>query len=158
MDIKIFGNNNFIIVARLLYGGVTITVERVGVSFEPELLNKFDALIYEKGYTNRSEAIRDLVRQSLIEAEIEAERGEVIGTLTIIYDHDAGDVTNRLLHLQHHHHTEISSTTHIHIDEYTCLEVLVVRGNAKSVKKLADNLKAIKGVRHGKLVITKPSF
>ena len=131
-----------------------MTVERVGVSFEPELLAEFDALIKRKGYNNRSEAIRDLVRKSLIESEIEAERGDVIGTLTIIYDHDVGDVTNKLLHLQHHHHSEISSTTHIHVDEHLCLEVLVVQGTAKEVKKLADNIKAIKGIKHGELVIT----
>jgi CopG family nickel-responsive transcriptional regulator len=135
-----------------------MTMERVGVSFEPELLIKFDGLIKKKGYTNRSEAIRDLVRKSLIEAEIKTEKGTVIGTLTIIYDHEVGDVTNRLLHLQHHHHSEISSTTHIHIDEHTCLEVLVVRGKAKDVRKLADNINALKGVRHGELVITKTSF
>jgi CopG family nickel-responsive transcriptional regulator len=135
-----------------------MTMERVGVSFEPELLVKFDELIKKKGYTNRSEAIRDLVRKSLIEAEIKTEKGTVIGTLTIIYDHEVGDVTNRLLHLQHHHHSEISSTTHIHIDEHTCLEVLVVRGKAKDVRKLADNINALKGVRHGELVITKTSF
>jgi CopG family nickel-responsive transcriptional regulator len=133
-----------------------MTVERIGVSFEPELLDKFDALIKKKGYTNRSEAIRDLVRKSIIESEIE--KGDVIGTITIIYDHDVGDVTNRLLHLQHLHHSQISSTTHIHIDEHRCLEVLVVRGKAKDVKKLADNIRAIKGVRHGELVITKASF
>ena len=135
-----------------------MTVERVGVSFEPELLDKFDALIKAKGYTNRSEAIRDLVRKSLIESEIEAEKGDVIGTLTIIYDHDIGDVTNQLLHLQHHHLSEIISTTHIHVDEDTCLEVLVVRGKARNVRRLADNIKAIKGVKHGELVITKTSF
>ena len=135
-----------------------MAVERVGVSFEPELLKKFDTLIKAKGYTNRSEAIRDLVRKCLIEAEIETEKGDVIGTITIIYDHDIGDVTNRLLHLQHHHYAEISSTTHIHVDAHTCLEVLVVRGKAKNVRKLADNIKAIKGVKHGELVITKTSF
>ena len=135
-----------------------MTVERVGVSFEPELLGKFDALIKAKGYTNRSEAIRDLVRKSLIESEIEAEKGDVIGTLTIIYDHDVGDVTDKLLHLQHHHHSEITSTTHIHVDEHICFEVIVVRGKVKNVRKLADNIKAIKGVKHGELVTTKTSF
>ncbi|MHA2305821.1 MAG: nickel-responsive transcriptional regulator NikR [Candidatus Hodarchaeales archaeon] len=133
-------------------------VTRVGVSFEAELLDKFDTLIRKKGYTNRSEAIRDLARKSLIESEIEAERGDVIGTITIIYDHDIGDVTNRLLHLQHHHHSDISSTIHIHVDEHTCLEVLVVRGKAKNVRQIANNIKAIKGVKHGELVITKTSF
>ena len=129
-------------------------VERVGVSFEPELLDRFDSLIKSKGYTNRSEAIRDLVRKSLIESEIKTKKGDVIGTLTIIYDHDVGDVTNKLLHHQHHHFSEISSTTHIHVDEHLCLEVLVVRGKAGNVRALADNIKAIKGVKHGELVIT----
>ena len=133
-------------------------VERVGVSFEPELLSKFDVLIKEMGYSNRSEAIRDLVRKSLIESDIESDKGEVIGTLTIIYDHDVGDVTNRLLHLQHHHHSEISSTSHIHVDKHTCLEVLVVRGQAKNVRELSDNIKAVKGVKHGELIITTTSI
>ncbi|MEA2055188.1 MAG: nickel-responsive transcriptional regulator NikR [Candidatus Thermoplasmatota archaeon] len=135
-----------------------MTVERAGVSFEPGLLAKFDALIKAKGYGNRSEAIRDLVRKSLIESEIKAEKGDVIGTLTIIYNHDVSDVTNRLQHLQHHHLSEIISTTHIHIDEHTCLEVLVVRGKANIVRRLANNIKAIKGVKHGELVITKTPF
>jgi CopG family nickel-responsive transcriptional regulator len=135
-----------------------MTVERVGVSFEPELLSKFDAMIEAKGYSNRSEAIRDLVRKSLIESEIQNGKGNVIGTLTIIYDHDVGDVTNRLLHLQHHHHSEISSTSHIHVDEHTCLEVLVVRGKARKVRQLSDNIKAVKGVKHGELIITTTSM
>ncbi len=139
-------------------GSATMTVERVGVSFEPELLDRFDALIKTKGYTNRSEAIRDLVRKSLIESEVEDEKGDVIGTLTIIYDHDAANVANRLLHIQHHHHSEISSTTHIHVDEQTCLEVLVVRGRGDDVRELADNIKAIKGVKHGELVLTKATL
>ncbi len=155
---KFRGSNIFIIVARLTPGSATMTVERVGVSFEPELLTKFDALIESKGYSNRSEAIRDLVRKSLIEADIETEKGEVIGTLTFVYDHDFGDVTHKLMHMQHHHHSEVSLTTHVHVDEHTCLEVLVVRGKAKNVRKLAENIKAIKGVKHGELVITKASF
>ncbi len=135
-----------------------MSVERVGVSFEGKLLKKFDALIKKKGYTNRSEAIRDLVRKSLIESEIEEGAGDVIGTLTIIYDHDVGDITNRLLHLQHHHHTEISSTTHLHLDKHLCLEVIIVRGNSRNVKRLADNIKAIKGVKYGELVAAMVSF
>jgi CopG family nickel-responsive transcriptional regulator len=134
-----------------------MTVERVGVSLERELLAKFDDLIRVKGYTNRSEAIRDLIRKSIIESEIQTGKGNVIGALTIIYDHDVGDVTNRLLHIQHHYQSEISTTTHIHVDEHICLEVLVVRGKVKDVKKLTDNIKAVKGVKHGELVITKVS-
>ena len=135
-----------------------MAVERVGVSFEPELLTNFDKLIRTKGYTNRSEAIRDLVRKAIIDEAVTEERGEVIGTLTIIYDHHEGDVTDKLLHIQHHHHGEISSTTHIHMDEKLCLEVLVVRGKVKNVRSLADNIKALKGVKHGELVITSTSM
>lgn len=133
-------------------------VERVGVSFEPDLLNKFDAMIKKRGYTNRSEAIRDLIRKEIIGTEIKEESCDVIGTLTIMYDHHAGNVTDDLLHLQHHHHKEISFTTHIHVDDRMCLEILVIRGNSKKVKKLAENVKALKGVKHGELSITKTSF
>jgi CopG family nickel-responsive transcriptional regulator len=132
-----------------------MVVERVGVSFEPELLEKFDNLLNKQGYTNRSEAIRDLVRKSIIEAHIENEDEDIIGTLTIIYDHDIGDVTNELQHFQHFHLSEIIATTHVHVEKHNCLEVLVVRGNAKSIKKMADHIRAIKGVKHGKLVTTK---
>lgn len=130
------------------------TVTRVGVSFTPELLSKFDDMIQKKGYTNRSEAIRDLVRKSILDSDVKDPKSEIIGTITIIYDHDVGDVTNKLLHIQHHHHSEISSTTHIHVDENLCLEVLVVKGKARDVRELADNIKAIKGVKHGELVVT----
>lgn len=128
------------------------------MSFEPELLDSFDKMISRKGYTNRSEAIRDLVRKAIIDEAVSEEKREVIGTLTIIYDHHEGDVTDKLLHIQHHHHAEISSTTHIHMDEDLCLEVLVVRGFVKKVRGLADNIKAIKGVKHGELVIATTSL
>ncbi|MCX6661616.1 MAG: nickel-responsive transcriptional regulator NikR [Euryarchaeota archaeon] len=132
-----------------------MSVERVGVSFEPRLLKKFDMLLKKRGYTNRSEAIRDLIRKEIIESEIKDEEGEVIGTLTIIYDHEIGNITNKLLHLQHHHHDEITFTTHIHIDERTCLEIVVIRGQLSQVKKFSENIKALKGVKHGQLAITK---
>jgi CopG family nickel-responsive transcriptional regulator len=132
-----------------------MTVERVGVSFEPGLLAKFDNLIKAKGYTNRSEAIRDLVRKAIMDAEIRTEKGEVIGTLTIVYDHDVGDITHKLMHIQHDHHSETVFTSHIHVDEKVCLEVVVVRGKAGNVRKLADNIRAIRGVRSGELVVTK---
>ncbi len=135
-----------------------MSVERVGVSFEPKLLNKFDILIKKRGYTNRSEALRDLVRKEIIETDIKEDKSEVIGTLTIIYDHDVGNVTDKLLHLQHHHHQEITFTTHVHIDNHTCLEILVIRGIVSRVKKFSENVKALKGVKHGQLSITKISF
>jgi len=132
-----------------------MSVERVGVSFEPKLLNKFDKLIKKKGYTNRSEAIRDLVRKEIIESGIKEEDSDVIGTLTIIYDHDIGNVTDKLLHLQHHHHEEITFTTHIHVDDRTCLEIIVIRGLLSRVKQFSENVKALKGIKHGQLAITK---
>jgi CopG family nickel-responsive transcriptional regulator len=132
-------------------------VELVGVSFEPDLLKKFDEMIKKRGYTNRSEAIRDLIRKEIIETGIKEEECEIIGTLTILYDHHVGNVTDELLHLQHHHHEEISFTTHIHIDDRMCLEIVVIKGNSKNVKKLAENVKALKGVKHGELSITKTS-
>jgi len=136
-----------------------MTVERVGVSFEPKLLVKFDKLIEAKGYPNRSEAIRDLVRKTLIERKIETdENGQIFGTLTFIYDHHSGNTKDRLMHIQHHHVEEILSTTHIHLDKNLCLEVLIVRGLTGEVKKLADNILAVKGVKHGGLVITGTSF
>ena len=117
-----------------------MAIERVGVAFEPELLRDFDMLIRRKGYASRSEAVRDLVRRSIIESDIKDDDASVIGTLTIIYDHDAPGVTDRLLDLQHHHHADIMSTMHIHVDERSCLEVLIVRGRSRAVRTLADNI------------------
>jgi len=130
-------------------------VERVGVSFEPPLLRDFDELIKRKGYPSRSEALRDLARRSIIESSVKDDSAEVLGTLTIIYDHHAHNVTDRLLHIQHHHHDRILTTTHIHVDEKDCLEVLIVKGKAREVRTLAENIQALKGVRHGGLVITR---
>ncbi|MBN1897101.1 MAG: nickel-responsive transcriptional regulator NikR [Candidatus Aenigmarchaeota archaeon] len=132
-----------------------MTVDRVGVSFEPELLEKFDRLIKGKGYGSRSEAIRDLVRKSVIESEISLGTGDIIGTVTMMYDHHAGGVTDRLLDIQHHSHANIVSTTHMHASEHICLEVIVVKGRANAVKELSDSLKAVKGVKHAELVMTK---
>jgi len=132
-----------------------MSVERFGVSFEPELLEGFDALIKKKNYISRSEAIRDLVRKALIESRVEEGGAEVVGTLTYVYNHHQGDVNSKLLELQHDHHHEILFTTHVHMDHEMCLEVLIVRGPAFKVKSLADNIKAIKGVKHGELVITR---
>jgi CopG family nickel-responsive transcriptional regulator len=159
MNIEIIIHSSFLItVIGFCSGLVTMSVERVGVSFEPVLLNKFDILMKRRGYTNRSEAIRDLVRKEIIESGIKEDNSEVIGTLTIIYDHEIGNITDKLLHLQHHHHNEITFTTHIHIDDRTCLEIVVIRGQSSRVKKFAENVKALKGVKHGQLAITKTSF
>jgi len=130
-------------------------ITRFGVSIEPDLLKKFDKAIKKKGYENRSEAIRDIIRENLIAEKTEDPNSEVIGTLTMIYDHHAGNLTNRLLDLQHHHHKEILTTTHIHVDHDNCLEVLVLKGKTRNIQKLADNIKSLKGIKHGELVITE---
>jgi CopG family nickel-responsive transcriptional regulator len=130
-------------------------ITRFGVSIEPDLLKRFDKVIKKKGYTNRSEAIRDMIRENLITKKIEDFNTEAIGTLTMIYDHHSGILTNKLLDLQHHHHREILTTTHIHVDHDNCLEVLVLKGKSGNIKKLADNIKSLKGIKHGELVITE---
>ena len=136
---------------------VTMTdkITRFGVSIEPELLFKFDMIIKKKGYTNRSEAIRDLIRKNLITQKISNPSLESNGSLTIIYNHHTGDITNKLLNLQHNHTNEILSTTHVHIDHHNCLEVLILKGKIGNIQKLADNIKSLKGIKHGELVITE---
>jgi CopG family nickel-responsive transcriptional regulator len=131
---------------------------RFGVSIEPDLIKKFDKMIKKEGYTNRSEAIRDLIRKNLIKEKNMDPKSEAIGTLTILYDHHSGPLTNRLLELQHKHHNEILTTTHIHIDHHNCLEVLVLKGKTGEIHNLADNIKALKGIKHGELVLTKSSL
>jgi CopG family nickel-responsive transcriptional regulator len=133
-------------------------ITRFGVSIEPELLKKFDKMIKKEGYENRSEAIRDLIRKNLIEDKSKNPDEKVIGTLTMIYDHHTGNLANKLMDLQHNHTNEILSTTHIHIDHNNCLEVLIIKGNSGRVQKLADSIKALKGIKNGELVITKSSM
>ena len=130
-------------------------VIRFGVSIEEDLLEGFDALIEKKGYANRSEALRNLIRGMLLDAEIqEQSETEVIGTLTLVYDHDHGDLTNRLVDLQHKYHHRIISTLHVHIDEHSCLEVLIVRGRNDEIHQISDSLIGTRGVQQGKLIIS----
>ena len=136
-------------------GTMAEKITRFGVSIEPDLLKKFDKKIKKHGYKNRSEAIRDMIRKDLIKEDTSDPDSISIGTLTMIYDHHTGNLTSRLLDIQHDHHTEILTTTHIHIDHHNCLEVLVLKGKTKNIKKLAENIKALKGIKHGELVITK---
>jgi CopG family nickel-responsive transcriptional regulator len=137
---------------------MTEKITRFGVSIPPDLLDKFDKIIKKKGYSNRSEAIRDNIRKTIVKEDTIAPDSDAIGTLTMIYDHHQGMLTNKLLDLQHKHHNEILSTTHIHVDHNNCLEVLVLKGKTGEIKKLADNIRALKGIKHGELVITKSSL
>ena len=127
---------------------------RFGVSMEKKLLHDFDRKICSRGYGNRSEAIRDLIRDRLVELAWEGGTGEVVGTLTIVYDHHVRDLTERLTDIQHKYHTSIIASTHVHLTHHTCLEVIILRGSAETIRKIADALLAAKGVQHGKLVST----
>jgi len=130
------------------------SIIRFGVSIDEKLLTRFDAIISEKGYVNRSEAIRDLIRDMLVREETGNEEAEVIGTLTLIYSHEVREISDRLNDVQHSNYRNIISSVHVHLDEHNCLEVLLLRGSAGVVKKIADHLLSIKNVRHGKLTIT----
>ncbi len=127
---------------------------RFGVSIDDKLLESFDQLIDRKGYMNRSEAIRDLIRGALVELKWEGGEEETVGTVTLVYNHHVRDLSDKLTEQQHLHHGEIVSALHVHLDAHNCLEVLVVRGKARDVKKIADELIGVKGVKHGKLVMT----
>jgi CopG family nickel-responsive transcriptional regulator len=128
--------------------------KRFGVSIPDELLAKLDKLAKKKGYSNRSEVLRDLVRDRFVDEEWASGNAEVVGTVTLVYNHHVHDLSDKLADLQHSHFKNIVSTTHVHLDAHNCLEVLVVRGKSQKVKEIADQLISTKGVKHGKLVTT----
>jgi len=130
------------------------SVVRFGVSMDPELLDKFDRLISHKGYANRSDAVRGLVRENLVKKEWEQVEGAVVGTVTLVYNHHVHDLADKLTDLQHNFHKNIISTTHIHLDQHNCLEVLIVKGKSKEVKTIADHLISTRGIKHGQLAMT----
>jgi len=127
---------------------------RFGVSIDSQLIKKFDALIGQKGYTTRSEAIRDMIRDSLVEQEWEAEDLETVGTITLVYNHHTRELDHALTDIQHKSFHQIVSALHIHLDAHNCLEVLVVKGKSSEIRKIADHLIGTRGVKHGKLTTT----
>ena len=129
-------------------------LSRIGVAIDSGLLEQFDRLIESRGYTNRSEAFRDLIRDELVEKSWQDPASNVVGTVTLVYDHHVRLLSEKLTAMQHDFHDHILSTLHVHLDHDHCLEVLVVRGKAAAVKKIADALISTKGVRHGRLTIT----
>jgi CopG family nickel-responsive transcriptional regulator len=129
-------------------------LSRIGVAIDTELLDKFDELIGQRGYTNRSEAFRDLIRDELVEKTWESPESQVVGTVTLVYDHHVRMLNEKLTNIQHDYHHSILSTLHVHLDHDNCLEVLVVKGRAGVVRKVADVLISTKGVKHGRLTIT----
>jgi len=123
---------------------------RFGVSLEKMLLDRFDGLIRDKQYTNRSEALRDLIRRELVQREWQ-EGKDVAGAITLLYDHHKRDVMSRVTDTQHEFQKAIISTQHIHLDHHNCLEIVAARGKAEEVQRLTDALRSIKGVRHATL-------
>ena len=128
-------------------------VVRFSVSIEKRLIEQFDALCRERGWSNRSEAIRDAIRRDLVRREWDAGE-EVAGVITLLYDHHRPGVSDRLTEIQHHALDTVVSTTHVHVDERTCLEVVIVKGEARAIERLADRLIGLKGVEHGALTGT----
>ncbi len=127
---------------------------RFGISMEKDLLGRLDQEIVKRGYPNRSEAIRDLIRAQLVEIDWSREDEEVAGTITIIYNHHVRGLSDLLLELQHEHHGMIVSVMHVHLEHDHCLEVMVVKGKESEARDLASRLIGVKGVKHGKLTIT----
>jgi CopG family nickel-responsive transcriptional regulator len=129
-------------------------IMRFGVSIDSQLIKKFDSLIGRKGYATRSEAIRDMIRDSLVEREWESEEGETVGTITLVYNHHTRELEHALTDMQHKSFHQIISTLHVHLDAHNCLEVLVVKGSSREIKHIADRLIGTRGVKHGKLTMT----
>ena len=127
---------------------------RFGISLDEKLLDSFDRLIEQKSYMNRSEAIRDLIRASLVEERLGSEDQVAVGTVTLVYNHHVRDLSDKLTEHQHSHHDQIISSLHVHLDAHNCLEVLIIRGVVREIKQIANELIGVKGVKHGKLVMT----
>lgn len=130
------------------------SIARFGVSIDSQLIRKFDALISRKGYATRSEAIRDMIRETLVEQEWESGEHDTVGTITIVYNHHTRELEHALTDMQHKSFHQIISTLHVHLDAHNCLEVLVVRGKSRDIKTIADRLIGTRGVKHGKLTMT----
>ena len=125
------------------------SLSRIGVAIESSLLDKFDRLIARRGYSNRSEAFRDLIRDELVEQTWSSPESHVVGTVTLVYDHHVRLLNERLTAIQHDFHRSILSTLHVHLDHDSCLEVTVLKGKSAEVKAFADHIIAERGVRHG---------
>ena len=129
-------------------------LKRFGVSIEEKLLKRFDS-INEGSYDNRSEAIRDLIRNKIIEKENTQKNENVVGTITLVYNHHRRGLSDKLNKIQHDYHCLFKSNLHLHLNRDFCLEVIVVEGLHNKLKNVSSKLIALKGVKHGKLTVTK---
>jgi CopG family nickel-responsive transcriptional regulator len=126
---------------------------RTGLSLERELLERFDTAIHRKGYQNRSEAIRDLIREHLVQKAAE-ENKVIVGTLTMVYDHHQPNLSAKLIEAQHAAASKVLAATHVHLDHHHCLEVVILKGRSGAVKSLSDRMLSLRGVKHGQLTVT----
>jgi len=133
-------------------------IERVGVSLDKKLLSMFDKLITKQGYQNRSEAIRDLIRQQISSERLKNQKAKAVAAVVLVYDHHSTKLIDRLTDLQHSHILQTISSMHIHLDEHDCLEVIVLRGRVGEINKMAEGIISLKGVKLGciNLVATEP--
>jgi CopG family transcriptional regulator, nickel-responsive regulator len=128
-------------------------LSRTGVSIEEGLLKEFDRLIAKRGYQNRSEAFRDLIRQALLTETVDSNK-PVVGTLTLVYDHHVPNLSQKLTETQHVAGAMILAATHVHLDDHYCLEVIIMKGRTREIQGVADRMLALRGVELGKLVLT----
>jgi CopG family nickel-responsive transcriptional regulator len=128
-------------------------LSRTGVSLDEDLLVEFDRLIAKRGYKNRSEALRDLIREELVSEAVDSNK-PMVGTLTLIYDHHLPNLTQKLTEAQHHAHGMVLANTHVHLDHDFCLEVILMQGPSKDIREMSDRMLSLRGVKHGKLVLT----
>ncbi len=128
-------------------------LSRTGVSLEEDLLREFDRLIDRRGYQNRSEAIRDLIREALLAESVDSNK-PVVGTLTLVYDHHVPNLSQKLTEAQHGAGAMVLAATHVHLDHHYCLEVIIMKGRSKKIQEIADRMLALRGVELGKLVLT----
>ncbi len=126
---------------------------RLSLSIEKPLYDRLEKLVKQSGYTNRSEYVRDMIRERLVETEWDKDR-EVLGTITLIYNHHRRQLSEKLIHLQHHHHTAVKVTTHVHLSRELCAEVIVVQAKASRVRELTDLMRQQKGVLHADLTMS----
>ena len=122
-------------------------IERVGVSLDKSLLRQFDHQIRKQGYANRSEAVRDLIRASLSEAQLADGNAPATAAVFIVYDHHAAKLSQKLIDLQHNHLLQVIVTTHVHLDHHNCLEVIILKGKVKDIESLGNSITALKGVK-----------
>ncbi len=129
------------------------TLKRFSISMESNLLRKFDSLVKQRGYENRSEAVRDLVRDTLIQHSWEKDEQIVAGSIILFYDHHQNNLLDELTKIQHGMHDNIMATTHFHLDHTNCLELIIVKGKAKDIQQLSNKLTSLKGVQYGKFTV-----